>query len=206
MRTFYPTIYPTIVRVLALALLLGSSSCNGFFTDPQVVSIVVNPATPSLIIGQTQQFSAVATFDDGSRSTLGDADWTTSNSQVMLINSSGMGTAVGAGSATITATSGTGSGSTQVTVNTSPLTSIAVTPANPSSSMSAQPTQQFAAVGTFSDGTTQDITNIVTWSSSDTTVANISATGLATLLKAGTTTIKATSGTVNGTSLLTVTP
>ena len=51
------------------------------------------------------------------------------------------------------------------------LSSIAVTPANPTVATGA--TQQFTATGTYSDGSTQNITTQVTWSSSSTSVASI---------------------------------
>jgi hypothetical protein len=91
------------------------------------------------------------------------------------------------------------------------LTSIAVTPANPTISVGA--TQQFTATGTFSDKTTRDLTNFVVWGSSNTLVAiigpNASTTpplnpGVASALAAGTTTISATSAGVSGTTTLTV--
>ena len=41
-------------------------------------------------------------------------------------------------------------------------------------------TQQFTATGTYSDGTTQNLTTQAVWASSDTNVAAISASGLAT--------------------------
>jgi hypothetical protein len=56
-------------------------------------------------------------------------------------------------------------------------------------------TLQFSAVGTYSDGTQQDITNTVTWSSAQTAVADVTAAGLATGNAAGTTVISATQGT-----------
>jgi uncharacterized protein YjdB len=51
------------------------------------------------------------------------------------------------------------------------LTSIAVLPANPS--VAAGLTQQFTATGTFSNKTTEDLTALVTWSSSNLPVATI---------------------------------
>lgn len=196
-------------RTLAiLSLLFSISSCSDFFVDPQISVITVNPATPSVLVGETVQFTAIATYDNGTREVLGSAAWTTSNSSILLVNQNGLGTAVAAGSATVTATSGTGTGSTTVTVTTAPLTSIAVTPLNPSVSYSSQTTVQFTATATHGDGSTQDITNSATWSSSDTGKATINpSTGLATLTGTpGTTTIKATSGTVSGSSVLTITP
>jgi hypothetical protein len=97
--------------------------------------------------------------------------------------------------------SGGGSGTSTVT-----LSSIAVTPANPG--MLPGTTKQLTATGTNSIGTTQDLTTSVTWISSDTKVATISTTagsnGLVTSLAAGTTTITASSGSVSGSTLLTV--
>src|SRR6202012_1740451 len=65
--------------------------------------------------------------------------------------------------------------------------------------------QQFTATGNYSDGSHQDLTNSATWTSSQTSVATISSTGLATGVAAGTTVIQAASGSVRGTTNLTVT-
>ena len=66
-------------------------------------------------------------------------------------------------------------------------------------------TQQFTALGTFSDSAVVDLTTQVTWSSSDDTVIVISnaalSQGLATALDKGNNiTITATKGTVSGTA------
>jgi trimeric autotransporter adhesin len=53
---------------------------------------------------------------------------------------------------------------------------------------------QYIAWGTLDDGTKVDITDSVSWSSSNTSVATISRTGLATAVASGTTYIVATSG------------
>jgi hypothetical protein len=83
------------------------------------------------------------------------------------------------------------------------LTSIAITPANPSVGLGY--TQQFSATGTYSDGSTQDLTTAVTWSSSNTAAASIVAnTGAAYTVAPGTTTISATLGSVSGMTTLQV--
>jgi len=51
--------------------------------------------------------------------------------------------------------------------------------------------QQFAATGNYSDGSTNDLTTQVTWASSNTVVATIDTNGLATALSPGTTLISA---------------
>ena len=83
------------------------------------------------------------------------------------------------------------------------LVSIAVTPANPSIVKGA--TQQFTATGTYNDSSTQNLTSSVTWSSTNTAAATITSGGLATGVGTGTTTIGAASGSINGTTNLTVT-
>jgi hypothetical protein len=98
--------------------------------------------------------------------------------------------------------SGCSSGSS--TTVSATLTSIAVTPANPSVAVNG--TQQFTATGTYSDNSTANISGSVTWSSSNTSVANITNSGLATMgSAAGTTTIQASLGSIHGSTLLTVT-
>ena len=82
------------------------------------------------------------------------------------------------------------------------LTSIAVTPANPTISTGA--TQQFTATGTYTDGSTQNITGQVAWASTNTSVATINSEGLATGSSAGTSTISATASGVSGSTTLTV--
>ncbi len=86
-----------------------------------------------------------------------------------------------------------------LTVTAATLQSIAVTPANPSIAKGA--TQQFTATGTFSDGTTQNLTShghVEFWHHA---TATISAAGLATGAGVGTSTIKATSGAINGSTV-----
>ncbi|HRZ78300.1 MAG TPA: Ig-like domain-containing protein, partial [Bacteroidales bacterium] len=65
-------------------------------------------------------------------------------------------------------------------------------------------TQQFAAVATFLDGTSRDVTSEVTWKSSNTNVATITATGLATGKTKGFAFISATSGTYLGSTQMNV--
>jgi hypothetical protein len=69
------------------------------------------------------------------------------------------------------------------------LESIAVTPTSPA--IVKGDTQQFTAMGTYSDGSTQNLTSTVTWASGTTSVATINSSGLATGVAAGTSNITA---------------
>jgi hypothetical protein len=172
-----------------------------------LVSIAVTPANPSIAKGATQQFTATGTYSDGSTQNLTNSvSWTSSNTSLGTISNTGLASGVGPGSSTIQATSGSVTGSTTLTVTTAApvLKSLAVTPANSSASVGTS--VQFKASGTYSDGSTKDITSSVSWSSSNTFVATINSTsGLAAARGQGTTTIQAASGTISGTTSLTVT-
>jgi Bacterial Ig-like domain (group 2)/Galactose oxidase, central domain/Kelch motif len=86
------------------------------------------------------------------------------------------------------------------------LVSITVTPANPTLS-SVGLTQQFIATGTFSGGSMQNLQS-VTWSSSNQAAGTItndaSNHGVALALAAGQSTITASAGSINGSTVLTV--
>jgi uncharacterized protein YjdB len=86
------------------------------------------------------------------------------------------------------------------------LVSIAITPANPI--VAAGLTEQLHATGTYSDGSSSDLTSsvIINWSSATQSVAAVDSKGFAIAFVAGTSVISAYSGSVLGTATLTVTP
>jgi len=156
---------------------------------------------PPLPKGRTTQFAASGIFSDLSTQELTfDTAWTSNNTAVATVSdaegSKGLAKAeAAAGSATITATFGsapaTASGSTTLTVSDAVVQSIAISPANPSA-LSLSTTAGFTASGTFSDGSTKDITSQVTWSTSNSAIATIATTGgAARALTQGATTISA---------------
>jgi uncharacterized protein YjdB len=183
---------------------LTATQIQQIYNSTKLMSIAVTPANPSIAAGQQQQFTATGTYKDGSKKNLtSSVTWISSSPSVATISASGLTIAVAAGSTTIEATSGSINGSTGLTVTPPALVSIAVTPANPSIAAGQQ--QQFSATGTYTDGSHQNLTSSATWTSSAPSVATIGSGGLATGITAGSTTIKATSGSVNGTTALTVT-
>lgn len=184
----------------------SSSSAVNFTAIPMLQSISISAASASIAKGSSLQFTAIGTFSDGSTQNLTNSvSWNSSNTSVAIVNGSGLANGVGGGSATITATQGgITSNSVSLTVTAATLQSITINTTN--SSIAKGTTVQYKATGTFGDGSTQDLTNAVIWASSNPTVADISATGLATGTAIGSTNITASqNGITSNISALTVT-
>lgn len=102
---------------------------------------------------------------------------------------------------------GGGTGSCASSTSFGSLTQITVTPATPAISVGA--TQQFKATGYYwsslnSSYTTADVTSCASWSTSAGSVATITSAGLATGAGTGQATISAASGTISGSTTVTV--
>lgn len=181
-------------------------------TAAALVSIAVNPASPTVVAGLQQQFTAVGTYTTGiTQDITASVSWSSSNQAIATISNAagtqGEATTLSQGSTTITAAMGSINGSSTLTVGPAALVSISVNPADPSIALGTS--QQFTALGSYSDSTTQDITTAVTWSASPGGLVIISNTtgsnGLATSTGEGVATITATFGSVSGNAQLTVT-
>ncbi len=170
-----------------------------------ITSISVSPATQTIAPGATQQFTAIATYSDGTTSALASGvTWTSSNTAAATVNSSGLATGVAGGTTAIkvAANGFTATAALTVTTATITVTSVAVSPA--AVSIGAGATQQFTATATYSDGSTGNVTASVTWGSTNATVATVNSAGLATVDLPGSTTISATLGGQTGSAALTV--
>ena len=166
---------PLTLAFAVLVVLAFGASCNGFFVDPTLTSLAITPATPTISAqapGNTQQFSAVGVFDDGSSGST-PVSWSSSNATVASINSStGLATGIAAGTTTITATSKklpTITATTTLTVVPSNVTSITVTPSSQSTTTSAG----FTLTAKDQSGT--DISGSVTWTF---TINGVTETGI----------------------------
>ena len=178
-------------------------------TPPIVATIAVTPPNPQFALGTTQQLVATATLTDGTTlDVTTDVAWTSEANGIATVDGTGLAASVAPGTATVTAMHApTGvSATVSLTVTPAVLVALAVTPTSPQIALGT--TQQFAATGTFSDGTVQDLTAQVQWSSSASGVASVGAAGLATSTATGTTAVRAThpgTGVFDETAL-TVTP
>jgi uncharacterized protein YjdB len=165
-----------------------------------VASVSVSPASSSLLVGATAQLSAVTRDASNNVLTGRVVTWSSSNSAVSTVSSSGRVTAIAAGNATITASSETKTGTAAITVSApapAPVATVSVSPASSSPIVGA--TVQLSA--TMRDAGNNVLTGrVVTWASANTSIASVNSTGLVSAVGAGSTTITATSETKIGTA------
>ncbi|HUQ32902.1 MAG TPA: Calx-beta domain-containing protein [Pyrinomonadaceae bacterium] len=176
-----------------------------FQTSP-ISRIDVSPPNASISVGAHQQFTATAYGPNNEVYTGVIFTWQSSNTSVATIDQNGFATGVSAGMTEIRA-SARGAQSAPATLTVVEvqrvLTSITVTPSPATIPVTGQ--QQFTAKGFDQFG--NEITGLTfTWESTNTSIATVDQTGLATGIAQGQTTIKATSGGVSGTATLNVTP
>ena len=164
-------------------------------------TLAVTPGSIGLAAGNTQQLTATIMDASGNVLTGLGVNWSTSNSSVGTVSSSGLVTASHTGTATITASSSGKSGSATLIVSAGAISSVAVSPN--SASLVSGGTQQLSA--TVRDGSGNTITGqSVAWSSSDPTIGTVSSSGMVTAGHAGSATITAAAGGKSGGATITV--
>ncbi len=115
----------------AITLVTGTMTVTP--ATPVLLGLALQPSSASITVAQTRQFSAVATYSDGSSTTLNSGvTWASASTTVATVDADGLATGRAAGTTTISASFGGQSASTLITV-TSGGTSSARTFANTSS-------------------------------------------------------------------------
>ena len=172
-------------------------------TTVPVASVTVSPSPASVQLGSTVQLTATPKDANGNPLSGRVVTWSSNNTAVARVNSSGLVTGVAAGTATITATSEGKSGTSTLTVTAVPVASVTVSP----SPATVQQGSTVQLTATPKDANGNPLSGrVVTWSSNNTAVARVNGSGLVTGVAAGTATITATSEGQSGTSDVTVTP
>jgi YD repeat-containing protein len=187
----------------------NSASTTLAVTQGTPSSLVVSPGTVSIPKAVQQTFTAAGVFPDGSiRTETTAVTWSSSNPAVATISNSpgsqGTATDVGVGTTTIMAALGALTGSASLTLTPAVPASVSVTPAT--AALQPGKTAQLSATLTLSDGTTQNITQTATWTSSATGVATVSnaagSQGLVTAVAVGSAAVTATSGSLSGSATI----
>lgn len=174
---------------VTLTLVAFISACGGS-SEPDVVvaTVEVTPNTVSRQVGETQQLSATVKDASGNILNGRPVTWSSSSASVATVSSSGLVTAHALGTAMITAASGSKSGIATINVAPPPVASITVAPAN--DTLLIGETVQLTA--TLRDAANNILTNrTVTWTSTSTTIATVSSSGLVTAVGDGAVSISA---------------
>ncbi len=153
-------------------------------TAATIKSVDISPKAPLVPKTLTQQFTATATFSDGStQDVTRSATWSIKDITgmgVATINATGLLVAKNVGRAAVTARYQSVSNSTTVEVTAPPLVRLEMHP--PEASIAKGTKFRFAAIGVYADSTMADLSAMANWSVTDlvgTDIAAIDGTGIA---------------------------
>lgn len=172
----------------------ATASCTVTVLQP-ATSVTLNETSLNLYVGDIFDLIDTVTPEN----TTDAASWSSSDQTVAIVDNNGIITALKAGTTNISVIYGTVSATCEVTVSDIAATSVELDYTE-LSLISGQSQQLTATV--LPANTTFPV---VTWASSDTSVAEVSEDGLVTAVKGGTATISATCGDVIGECSVTVT-
>ena len=174
-------------------------------TLPPVATVMVDPSSVSMHLGDSLQFTAYAISADGDTLTGHAVTWISGSTGVAQVSTSGMVRAVGVGGPiTIIAMIEGRSGTSELTVTPVPVASVVVDP--PTATIEQGQTLALTAHALSADGDTLS-GRIVTWTTSDSAIATVNAAGVVTATGVGgPITITAAAEGASGTAAITVTP
>ncbi|WP_305045221.1 Ig-like domain-containing protein [Geoalkalibacter sp.] len=145
-------------------------------SDALVAAIALTPTAPSIAQGRELQLNAMGTFSDASSQDLTfDAAWSSAAPSIATVGDGaadkGLLRGLSPGTSTITASFGGLSAAVTATVTAAALQGLQISPRN--ATLANLTLFPFRAEGTFSNGTTQDVTADVVWSTGNTTLARV---------------------------------
>lgn len=211
-------VHPTTGFGIGLSLTLLLSGCSGYNGSGYglgsapagaVTSIDVTPSSDEMTAGTTAKLTAIGHYGNGTTADISTSvSWSSAAPGTASVASPGVVTGNAVGTATITASVNNGtaygvtSGTGAIAVTAATLNNISVAP--PTMSIAPGAMTTFTATGTFSDSTTGNVSGSVAWSSSNTAVATVDGSGIATGVGAGSCTITASANGISNIATLTV--
>ncbi len=183
-----------IIAAMAVIAAVAAYGLTGNNNNVNDSSVTLDASSISLDTGDTRTLIATVTPSGWS----GTVSWSSSDTSVATVDSSGKVTAIAAGTVTITATADSSKATCKVTVTDSSVPTTSISLSRTSLSLAVGDVYTLAATVEPSDAT-----DSLTWKSSDTSIATVSS-GKVTAVAAGTATITATSGSYSATCKVTV--
>lgn len=194
---------PSSTAIHLVVALSFCVACSGSTDAPTVASVSVTPPSQSIQVGSTVQLTATPADANGAPVSGLSIFWNSGSAAVATVSSVGLVTGVAAGGPiTITASAQGVTGSASITVTPIPVAQVVIAPAT--ITLVAGTTTQLTANTLGASGTTLT-GRVVTWTSSNNTLATVSTAGLVTGVAAGgPVTITATSEGIRGTASVTI--
>ena len=182
-----------------------SNTVSETTTTPPPSGTPTVDATPTTVnlnaLNATAALSAVAKDASGATVSSPVFTWKSLNTAIVTVSAAGVLTAKGVGTTSVTVSAASGGADTVAVTVTQKATTVSIAPG--AATIAPGATQKFTA--TVKDANGFEIPGAaVAWSVGDPTVASVSGTGLATALKAGMSTVRATSGGQTSAAVLTV--
>ena len=189
-------------KILTLFMLLFGmvllAGCDNDDDPVTLTGISTSPASvpDGLPIGVSQQFTATGSYSNGSVQDLtATVTWSSSAPATASVDANGLATGQAVGTANITASSsGVASNAVAVQVIDPTLQTITIAPPVVTDPLAVGRSMSFTAEGVFDNNQSYDVTDYVTWNSSNPGIATIIPTGRATAHAEGTTNISASAG------------
>jgi hypothetical protein len=168
-----------------------------------LVSISIGIPQTTLPQGETESLKATGTFTDASTQDLtASVTWQAGPSTIATINAQGDLKGLNMGAAQVTAASQGVTGAASLNIGPAALLQISVVA--PRSSLPDGETEVLTATGNFSDGSTKDLTQQVTWQANPPAIATITAQGQLSGRAQGMAQVSAAYGGVTGTAAVTI--
>lgn len=164
-------------------------------TSAVLESVTISPIKSTLVAGLSKQYTLIAQFSDHTNVDVTElSTWQSSDTNIAAIDTIGLVQSYKEGNVSITGSYQGLSSSANLSVLDILLTSLQVTPENPNEPVGSR--GYFTATAFFNNGLNTDVTRSTTWSSSNTNVVSIVASGTkagqANADEVGTATIRAT--------------
>lgn len=191
-------------QLAGVLVTLGVVLCGACGDDPSPTAPSPSATVTALNVagsgagGTSFQLTAMAQLSDGkSQDVTGMASWSSSNPQIATV-ANGLVTVSGSGEVDVRATYQNVSGGIHLVVTPLPISSLTI------SGATADDRFQLTATARLTDGSTQNVTSLAAWESSNPLVATVSSTGFVTVVSSGETDVRATYRGISTSQRLTV--
>jgi len=184
-----------------------TAATTATISSPDLLSLALSKNESTLALGETESILATGNYrGDVTRDITNTVSWTSQNEGIATVGDqeadAGTISSVSVGTTKIIASLNGISAEATVVVDSAALTLLTIS--NNSTSIFEGSVSQFLATANYTDGSSKAVTEQVTWSSSDLSVASVSATGLVSALSTGSVAISAQLGELSANTTLDV--